>query len=288
MEAAPESQEPAPSAEGPKDEEATPAAEATSPGTYEEAPSATASEIRASAGLPFSAAAAGAAFSAAAAWKKGKVRLGTASGFRHLYYCGRVVGKRALPGSDGLCGPADGPQCTSCCRFQRREQPEEAAADAGAGGYGTSAVEESVPQHGVRGHGFRVPRAAAAESVHAGSCGRARPKAQQQAAEAEAARRAEEGRISGEAKKDAEEAFAAIRAVETVRGGSNEIELRKEAFEQKMVMQLRNIKDPQARRAKLEQLREILVSRKDQLSQAYGLGFADLLRVMENLNRESG
>ena len=31
-----------------------------------------------------------------------------------LYYCGRTLGTAAIPGSDGTCGPSDGPQCADC------------------------------------------------------------------------------------------------------------------------------------------------------------------------------
>jgi len=34
-------------------------------------------------------------------------------------FCGRNLGRRAIPGSDGMCGPDDGPQCASCKRLQR-------------------------------------------------------------------------------------------------------------------------------------------------------------------------
>eukprot|EP00565_Helicotheca_tamesis_P002605 CAMPEP_0185726204 /NCGR_PEP_ID=MMETSP1171-20130828/2259_1 /TAXON_ID=374046 /ORGANISM="Helicotheca tamensis, Strain CCMP826" /LENGTH=253 /DNA_ID=CAMNT_0028394517 /DNA_START=359 /DNA_END=1120 /DNA_ORIENTATION=- len=33
---------------------------------------------------------------------------------RGLMYCGRYLGERAIPGSDGWCGPTDGPQCADC------------------------------------------------------------------------------------------------------------------------------------------------------------------------------
>jgi hypothetical protein len=36
------------------------------------------------------------------------------------YFCGRRLGKEAIPGSDGQCGPNNGPQCQSCLRFQAR------------------------------------------------------------------------------------------------------------------------------------------------------------------------
>ena len=37
-----------------------------------------------------------------------------------LYYCGRRLGREAIPGSDGMCGPSNGPQCRSCKRYQAR------------------------------------------------------------------------------------------------------------------------------------------------------------------------
>jgi hypothetical protein len=33
---------------------------------------------------------------------------------RHLLYCGRYLGQAAIPGSDGQCGPNNGPQCPDC------------------------------------------------------------------------------------------------------------------------------------------------------------------------------
>ena len=35
------------------------------------------------------------------------------------YYCGRRLGVEAIPGSDGQCGPNDGPQCTDCAAAWR-------------------------------------------------------------------------------------------------------------------------------------------------------------------------
>jgi hypothetical protein len=32
----------------------------------------------------------------------------------HLLYCGRRLGRDAIPGSDGQCGPNNGPQCPDC------------------------------------------------------------------------------------------------------------------------------------------------------------------------------
>ena len=46
------------------------------------------------------------------------------SGFdgSHLYFCGRNLGRDAIPDSDGQCGPTAGPQCASCKRFQARSK----------------------------------------------------------------------------------------------------------------------------------------------------------------------
>lgn len=38
----------------------------------------------------------------------------------HLYYCGRELGKEKIPGSDGKCGPSNGPQCAACQAYQER------------------------------------------------------------------------------------------------------------------------------------------------------------------------
>ncbi len=46
------------------------------------------------------------------------VALSTLSGHTHRYYCGRHLGTNAIPGSDGRCGPTNGPQCRSCVRLQ--------------------------------------------------------------------------------------------------------------------------------------------------------------------------
>jgi len=39
----------------------------------------------------------------------------------HKYYCGRALGRVAIPGSDGRCGPNNGPQCRSCRRVVNDE-----------------------------------------------------------------------------------------------------------------------------------------------------------------------
>lgn len=35
-------------------------------------------------------------------------------GSTNKYYCGRILGKDKIPGSDGQCGPGNGPQCVAC------------------------------------------------------------------------------------------------------------------------------------------------------------------------------
>ena len=51
-----------------------------------------------------------------------RVKKGTKRGYEHIYYCRRSYQARTLSsfmhGSDGMCGPRDGPQCESCKRFQ--------------------------------------------------------------------------------------------------------------------------------------------------------------------------
>ena len=44
---------------------------------------------------------------------------------RHKYYCGRHLGRAAIPGSDGRCGPTNGPQCQSCIRYQVAQRPPD-------------------------------------------------------------------------------------------------------------------------------------------------------------------
>lgn len=52
-----------------------------------------------------------------------KVKRGTEE--TKKWFCGRELGVRAIPGSDGRCGPSNGPQCPSCRRYQEQEQLEE-------------------------------------------------------------------------------------------------------------------------------------------------------------------
>ena len=51
-----------------------------------------------------------------------KVAPGLDANYAHLYYCGRFLGRDAIPGSDGRCGKNNGPQCASCKRFQARSK----------------------------------------------------------------------------------------------------------------------------------------------------------------------
>jgi hypothetical protein len=37
-----------------------------------------------------------------------------------IWYCGRELGVKAIPGSDGVCGPGNGPQCQDCQHPQSR------------------------------------------------------------------------------------------------------------------------------------------------------------------------
>jgi hypothetical protein len=41
------------------------------------------------------------------------VRAGSGSA-QHVLYCGRCLGVTVIPGSDGQCGPTNGPQCPDC------------------------------------------------------------------------------------------------------------------------------------------------------------------------------
>ena len=56
---------------------------------------------------------------------KQDVALGSGAGI-NKYYCGEYVGREALPGSNGYCGPDDGPQCDSCTRFTACVDPRTA------------------------------------------------------------------------------------------------------------------------------------------------------------------
>ena len=48
-----------------------------------------------------------------------EVALGTEGKGINKFYCNQWQGTAALPGSDGVCGPDNGPQCGSCARFTK-------------------------------------------------------------------------------------------------------------------------------------------------------------------------
>ena len=62
--------------------------------------------------------------------------------FKNVLYCGRNLGTDAIPGSDGHCGPNDGPQCSDC----RKLQEEGERYDPGAIGFSKG---DQVVVHGL-------------------------------------------------------------------------------------------------------------------------------------------
>lgn len=64
------------------------------------------------------------------------------------YYCGRFVGRDALPGSDGFCGPWNGPNCKRCHMYQMEQA---AANDESAAAGGASAAADPVGDAGGSG-----------------------------------------------------------------------------------------------------------------------------------------
>lgn len=42
------------------------------------------------------------------------VKLSPQRGYQTIFYCGRRLGREAISGSDGQCGPTNGPQCPDC------------------------------------------------------------------------------------------------------------------------------------------------------------------------------
>merc|ERR1711907_108940 len=53
---------------------------------------------------------------------------GTQADCRHILYCGRRLGRRFIPGSNGRWGPRNGPQCEDCrfTQLQGQEYSEDA------------------------------------------------------------------------------------------------------------------------------------------------------------------
>lgn len=39
-----------------------------------------------------------------------------------IRYCGKFFGSDILPGSNGFCGPNNGPQCTSCTKIHKSDE----------------------------------------------------------------------------------------------------------------------------------------------------------------------
>jgi hypothetical protein len=75
------------------------------------------------------------------------VSQGSDSRYSHLFYCGRRLGRDAIPGSDGQCGPTNGPQCASCKRFQAALPKVEW--DNSQHGKGTPVIRKSDGRTGV-------------------------------------------------------------------------------------------------------------------------------------------
>ncbi len=46
------------------------------------------------------------------------VSFGTGDSYAETLYCGRDMGRDAIPHSDGKCGPSNGPQCEACKKLQ--------------------------------------------------------------------------------------------------------------------------------------------------------------------------
>ena len=53
-----------------------------------------------------------------------EMKFGTGSGSKTLY-CGRYLGKHLIPGSDGRCGPNNGPQCRDCKQVRHKNRVGE-------------------------------------------------------------------------------------------------------------------------------------------------------------------
>ena len=106
------------------------------------------------------------------------------SGDEGKYYCGRRLGRSMIPGSDGQCGPNNGPQCASCLRYMawmKHEAlmmlpPDEHAGEwRGSSKHQWCSLASSrdglICTHGGRGPGGLVL------SKHWSCCGSARPDA---------------------------------------------------------------------------------------------------------------
>eukprot|EP01068_Selenidium_serpulae_P000818 Selendium_serpulae@DN11446_c0_g1_i1.p1 len=74
------------------------------------------------------------------------IRTGNDKTWSHLWYCGRFMGPGAIAGSDGICGPDNGPQCDACKRFQKAISALTRF-DAVAEGVDPTINDEGVPCH---------------------------------------------------------------------------------------------------------------------------------------------
>jgi hypothetical protein len=59
--------------------------------------------------------------------KNKEVALGIFGDGVNQYYCGLFFGRGEIPGSDGYCGPHNGPPCASCVRFVKNGVPAHIA-----------------------------------------------------------------------------------------------------------------------------------------------------------------
>mmetsp|Transcript_121240 Transcript_121240/g.388353 ORF Transcript_121240/g.388353 Transcript_121240/m.388353 type:complete len:195 (-) Transcript_121240:89-673(-) len=100
--------------------------------------------------------------------------------WQHLFYCGRNLGAGTIPGSDGRCGPSNGPQCASCKRYKapHQHQPQPTAPTVVLPpGHGASQpllslgerVEEVMRRTGVSGQAARAALDSQGGSVDAAS-----------------------------------------------------------------------------------------------------------------------
>jgi len=83
------------------------------------------------------------------------LKLSAQAGHQQYYYCGRNMGVATIPGSDGRCGPSNGPQCPSCARFQQSSR-------SGAG------IRAASPRNGALPRGGSGSREPAARGGSAG------------------------------------------------------------------------------------------------------------------------
>jgi hypothetical protein len=108
--------------------------------------------------LPFSPRDAGAGAGARVNTEGCPMRPGSGSG-AGTHYCGRHLGRDAIPGSDGRCGPNNGPQCASCRAAAAAFAAGVTVAAGGRAAGGWLAAAAAVPRR------FVPPRAHPVESA---------------------------------------------------------------------------------------------------------------------------